>query len=244
MTQEELDAILREDDSPNFEDEFMSGLSFKEASLDGACFRGATLEDVDFSGADLDASDFSGAHLKHANFHDASLFGANLTGAYLRGADLRNADLECANLSKANLRGALLYGARLKYTNMEDARTSYSTFGLHPVCPTEGSFVGWKCARTDPDYERAIIKLLITENAKRSSSTTRKCRCSEAKVLAIYKADGSEIQEAVSKYDSRFKYKVGETVSVPDFDEDRWNECAAGIHFFITKEEAEEYGRM
>jgi hypothetical protein len=28
---------------------------------------------------------------------------------------------------------------------------------------------------------------------------------------------------------------------VENFNEDRWNECAAGIHFFITREEAIDY---
>lgn len=28
---------------------------------------------------------------------------------------------------------------------------------------------------------------------------------------------------------------------VADFDENRWNECAPGIHFFITRDEAVRY---
>ena len=39
-----------------------------------------------------------------------------------------------------------------------------------------------------------------------------------------------------------FTYKIGATVHPREpFNEDRWNECAAGIHFFITKQEAEDY---
>ena len=47
--------------------------------------------------------------------------------------------------------------------------------------------------------------------------------------------------EVNSNYDSRFVYRIGETVEVPNFDDDRWNECAPGIHFFITRQEAVEY---
>lgn len=36
-------------------------------------------------------------------------------------------------------------------------------------------------------------------------------------------------------------YEVGKTVSVDDFDENRWHECSTGIHFFITREEAVRY---
>ena len=40
--------------------------------------------------------------------------------------------------------------------------------------------------------------------------------------------------------DENFKYKVGETVRPEQgFSEDWVIECAPGIHFFITREEAE-----
>lgn len=41
-----------------------------------------------------------------------------------------------------------------------------------------------------------------------------------------------------SDYDSGFVYRIGETVEVANFDTDRKNECAPGIHFFITRQEA------
>lgn len=70
-----------------------------------------------------------------------------------------------------------------------------------------------------------------------------KCRCSKAKVLSITEPDGSDsgITEICSDRDENFIYKVGETVSVSDFDENRWNECSTGIHFFITRDEAVRY---
>ena len=87
------------------------------------------------------------------------------------------------------------------------------------------------------------MKLLILDDAKRSSATSRKCRCSKAKVLSLTELDGSEtdVTEVKSNYDNNFIYRVGETVEVPDFNNDRWNECAPGIHFFITRQEAVEY---
>lgn len=69
-------------------------------------------------------------------------------------------------------------------------------------------------------------------------------RIDSYRVASILTAlDGSEsgLTEVASYYDERFIYRVGEVVEVPDFDEDRWNECAAGIHFFITREEAVKY---
>ena len=104
-------------------------------------------------------------------------------------------------------------------------------------CPEEGSFIGFKKAGGK------IVKLLIPEEAKRSSATSRKCRCSKAKVLSITELDGSDsgLESIQSDYSAGFVYKVGEEVSVPDFDENRWDECSTGIHFFITRDEAVRY---
>lgn len=105
------------------------------------------------------------------------------------------------------------------------------------VCPEEGSFIGYKKANGH------IVKLRITEDALRSSATSRKCRCSKAEVLSITTLDGEDdgLTSIPSNYDSDFIYRVGTTVEVEDFETDRWDECAAGIHFFITRQEAVQY---
>ena len=172
-------------------------------------------------------ADLSGAELRGADLRGANLYRANLNGANLRGADLR-----WANLREADLRGANLIGADLRGANLS------GTYGIPAICcPEEGSFIGFKKAG---DY---IVKILILDDAKRSSATSRKCRCSKAKVLSITELDGSEtdVTEVNSNCDSSFVYRIGETVEVPNFDDDRWNECAPGIHFFITRQEAVEY---
>ena len=105
------------------------------------------------------------------------------------------------------------------------------------VCPEEGDFIGWKKARNK------IVKLRIPEDALRSSATTRKCRCNKAEVIEIYNIDGTIADERIinSSYDSSFTYEVGKTVEVQDFDTNRWEECARGIHFFINRQEAINY---
>ena len=178
------------------------------------------------------------ANLSESDLSGANLSGANLSRANLSGADLRWANLSGANLSRANLSGANLSGANLSGAkNVSSALCNYTTAFFQLQCPETGAFIGWKKA------DRYIVKLEITENAKRSSANTRKCRCSEARVIAIENIDGSNsgLQEVSSSYDFKFKYRVGEIIKVDNFDEDRWNECAPGIHFFITREEAVKY---
>lgn len=149
---------------------------------------------------------------------------ADLRYADLRRADLRNADLRRADLCGADLSGAIL--SDVKYLNIPIA------------CPESGSFIGWKKGLHD-----LIVKLRIEEDALRSSATGRKCRCSKATVLEIQNSDGTpaNVEFAMSRHDKTFTYRVGETLCVSDFDPDRWNECAPGIHFFITRQEAVDY---
>lgn len=203
--------------------------------------RGADLRDADLCGADL-----RGSNLRCANLCDADLCDANLCGAYLRGANLygadlcdanlcdanlRDADLRGANLCDADLRGANLYGADLRGTDLRGAK------GCYLSCPTEGSFIGWKKASGH------IVKLRIPEDARRSSATGHKCRCDKAYVMEIQNMDGTRATEDTvrSDRDKNFVYTVGATVEVPDFDDNRWSECAPGIHFFIDRRAAVEY---
>ena len=166
------------------------------------------------------------ANLRGANLRGANLCGADLCGANLRGAYLCDADLRGANLRDANLRGAYLCDADLRGVR-----------GAYIACPTDGSFIGWKKA------SGYIVKLQIPEDARRSSAGGEKCRCDKAYVVEIQNADGTkaDIETIHSNHDANFVYTVGATVEVSDFDGDRWNECAPGIHFFIDRRAAVEY---
>ena len=191
--------------------------------------------------ADGKRADLRGADLSGADLSGANLSGANLRRADLRRADLYGANLSWANLSGANLYGADLYGADLRGADLRGAEIELELINkFYPICcPEVGSFIAWKKVRGN-----LIVKLEVTENAKRSSAFGRKCRCNEAKVLDIQNFDGTsadDVIEAYSQYDENFVYRVGETVRVDDFDEDRRNECTHGIHFFITRQEAVEY---
>ena len=206
----------------------------KKADLRWADLRGANLRGADLRWADLKGANLSKASLKGANLKGADLRWANLKGAILKGANLNEADLKGANLYGANLKGANLYGADLSEADLSGVKN----LSLPIVAPEKGSFIGYKKCRGG-----LIVELEIPEDALRSSATTRKCRCSKAKVLSITNLDGSksECTEATSNRDSFFVYKVGETVEVTNFDPNRWNECSTGIHFFVTREEAEMY---
>ena len=104
------------------------------------------------------------------------------------------------------------------------------------TCPREGDFIGWKKCRGN-----LLVKLLIPADAKRTSSLNKECRCEKAFVLDITNRKGEHKKTAVSKRDTEFVYRVGKTVCVPDFCEDRFRERAPGIHFFMDKTSAVNY---
>jgi len=168
-------------------------------------------------------ANLSEANLSEANLSGADLCGADLRGANLRGADLRRADLRWADLSGANLRGADLCGANLSEANLRGADLpNYS------ILPEKGSFVGFKKLA-----DGTICTIEIPAEARRVCCLTgRKCRAEFVKVL-----EG----EGVSRHDNTTVYKVGEIVRPDKFDDDIRIECSNGIHFFITRKEAEEY---
>ena len=150
-----------------------------------------------------------------ANLRGANLRGANLYEADLRGANLYGADLEGANLRRASLRGADLWGAKLPHFQ---------------ICPQEGSFIGYK------KTTKGVIKLLISEHAKRTNSLIgRKCRASEVVVLG-----GEGVGGTGTHYQSII-YNEGKTIKCHDYDGDIRVEWTKGIHFFMTLVEAEEW---
>ena len=162
---------------------------------------------------------------------NANLCGANLRGADLYGADLSGADLSRANLSRANLTRANLYGADLYGANLCGAENIPARAEAEMVLLPEGNLVGWKKCR-----DGVIVKLLIPHDARRSNSTGRKCRADKVKVLRVF---GAEV--GISQHDGKTTYRKGEVVTCDQWNEDRWTECGGGIHFFITRIEAESY---
>ena len=191
--------------------------------------------EADGARANLCGADLREANLRGANLREADLCGANLREANLRGANLCGADLREANLCEANLCGANLREANLCGANLREAK---SIPFVPLVCPERGEFVGFK------KIGEYIVELLIPTNAKRCSATTRKCRASYAKVVSLTTLSGEPVKtNSVTNtgYSPNIVYKVGELVYPDAFDDDRWNECSHGIHFFINRQEAVEY---
>ena len=156
-----------------------------------------------------------------ADLSGADLSGTNLSGAHLTGANLSGADLSGANLSKVLNIDTLSW----------DSNTTF-----YPLqCPETGTYTAYKKANN------LIVELEIPYDALRSSATSRKCRASKARVISITDLAGRPAGDRVLSdyaYSPKIEYIVGQTIEIPNFDTNRWHECAPGIHHYITREEA------
>ncbi len=94
--------------------------------------------------------------------------------------------------------------------------------------------------------ESCIVTLEIPAKAQRSQDICNdfKCRASEAKVLKIEAPPGNVLNKKTKAYstkDNNFFYTVGKTVKPRKPFDTSGQACASGIHFFMTREDAENY---
>lgn len=198
--------------------------NLRSANLRSANLYGADLYGANLYGANLSGADLYGANLRGANLSCADLRSTDLSGANLRSADLSGADLSGANLSGADLSCADLYGA-----NLSGAKGIKLAIARTRILP-DGDIIGWKKCQ-----DEVIVKLLIPKDSPRSHAFGRKCRAAFVDVLEVHGA-----WKGISLHDRMTRYVVGERVGCAEpFDPNWMEECASGIHFYITREEAE-----
>ena len=211
------------------------------------CFAESEIWDMDLTGMDLSNMDFTLCSFQNTtlcgvSFADSTVENALFDGCSLRGADFRNAcmitgSFRYCDMRECNICGANLYGAVLEHADLADIVSDDKTqwFRLH--CPEKGAFLGYKKCVND-----RMVQLLIPADARRTSATLPSCRCDKAKVLTIKSFDYQEnFDEAWSLVDENFVYRKGEWVEVKNFNEDRWQDSTTGIHFWLTRAEAQAY---
>lgn len=195
------------------------------------------LQNIKFYYCDLSNVILNYCNLENCSFENCLLDNTSLHHSKLKNANLKSASMRFCNLSYCDIRGAYLYSAILENANLDGIVYNDDTkwFKLH--CPENGAFIAYKKA-----LDNKLIKLLIPNDALRTSATMESCRCNKAKVLAI--TDFSEkihYDDAWSFVDENFCYKVGETVTVKNFNSNRWFDSTTGIHFWMTKRDAIKY---
>jgi hypothetical protein len=107
------------------------------------------------------------------------------------------------------------------------------------ICPQEGSFIAWK------KVKRYTAKIVIPNEAKRTSCIkNRKCRAEFILTIALFDHNGETAPAdtiAIGIHDGITTYKIGQITKADSFDPNVLEDCTHGIHFFMTREEAERY---
>ncbi|MBM7710943.1 pentapeptide repeat-containing protein [Enterococcus xiangfangensis] len=200
---------------------------FSFRKLQNADFHDLTFENVDFSNADLTGANLENCLCRNCNF----------SGTILRGASLKGTDFQDSNLREADISGANLFFAMLEHADLTKIIHDNQTQFFDLYCPAEGPLIGYKKC-----FGFKIVQLLIPADARRTSATNTCCRCDKAKVLTIKDMYTLEnYNEAVSYVDSEFIYRVGKWVVAENFNPNRWADSTGGIHFWLTRKEAEGY---
>ena len=237
---------------------------FENASLDRVCFDwcnlsiarflGAKLTDVSFSNATLTSSSFVNAQIidtdfEHANLYESIFSGAELSNSTFRYANLSEAKFNRSILLDCNFTGSNLYNCNLDNTDSylseykKGKILTESIIGYKKCIPCDAdriyNFLDPDCLIQDIDI--AIVTLEIPRGAIVFSINGGKCRTNKAKVIDIVDGNGNKMQRAKSYMMGNLTYYIGDEFTIYDFNCEYNVECSAGIHFFMTRKEAEEY---
>lgn len=238
----------------NLSNSIINNCYFNRCDITDSCLQGSDLTESVFKFCDLSYSTLSKCSMcgivaevsdfNYCNFDADDIFSGVFARCSLISSSFYNNNLSFTKFFECSINHCVFIGSdmsssKFQWCNIVNISVkNVKNFPYIPMtCPENGSFTAWKRAGG------FIVKLQIPEDARRSSATGRKCRCDKAIVVAIDNIDGSptELKEVTSDYDENFVYRVGETVTEPDFCDNRFYECASGIHFFMTRQEAVEY---
>lgn len=146
--------------------------------------------------------------------------------------------------SQNTFEDCMFFNCEIEYTN--DCDNINLPESTNMKCPRYDRIIGYKII-IDCDCTKFLLATLeIPTGVKRSSAIGNKCRCEYAKVLSIMDENGNKYdigRSTMVEIGNQLTYKVGEYVYADSFDENRFHECAPGIHFFMTPEEAWDHGR-
>lgn len=201
-------------------DQTFDGCTFELQAY--AHFTYCTFTDCDFSGADLTYSSFVSCAFVNCEFGNMTLDNTDFVYCSMTGC----------RADSCNVTGRIYASGQCR---------SFLARTVPMECPRKGAYTAYKKAVSWDDQE-VLVTLEIPREARRSSATGKKCRASMATVRDIRTVHGNRKRNfAISFHDPCFTYRTGQTVRVDNFDTNRFNECAPGIHHFMDPESAMDY---
>ena len=253
--------------SCGFEENVFKECDFSNAtvlstSYKGASFEYGTYEEVVFDHCDFSLASFENCIFKNTVFSHCKFTKARLTNCVFINCVFSDCQLGYRD-TPTFCNGEITRCEHVPYIPMACPESGpiigYKKATAYDI---SGDHMGWI---------DVIVKLEIPDGAKRSSALGRKCRCDRAKVLGIYdikqflepvrmlengtidtiirKHIGDKLSDDTVAYSKfvfspladPFPYRVGQWVYPDEWDDNRFDECSHGIHFFISAQEAVDY---
>lgn len=163
----------------------------------------------------------------------------NISNCYFHNCSFSNLYVGLASFTGNRFSKCTLSNISIRTWSRSNNTIDNDCIGFFPKIPSYGSFYGYKAIQ-----EHMIARLLIPADAKRSTSSSGKCRASYAIVDEIMDYVGQSMPDEVvgySYYDPFFEYHKGATVIPSGFTPNPTQECGEGIHFFLSFEEAKNF---
>lgn len=226
----------------NFSDSVFENTDLCNADLSNAILRGAKFINAQCKSLRCEWSDLSFASINHSDFACSTLAFANFSDSKINDANFQHANLRHANFDYVTFFNNIdITGAKLEYANFTCCDLSSAGLIGDLIEYRKGKvltepIIGYKKCLTD-DKLYTIVTLEIPRGAIVFSINGNSCRTNKVKVIDI--ADG--YKRAYSEHAEHFSYYIGDEINIYDFDLQYNNECSSGIHFFMTREEAEHY---
>ena len=223
-----VDCMFNDADLFNKDDHiaaYIDGCSFVDCSLSSASFRHTTIKHCYFYNSNLSRARFGSADMDTVNLERCSLRNVNFDAARLQSVRFENCSLRNAYFEDSNM--------------MREVTTN------HPQLP-QGELEGWKllCGGTgEHDCYPVIARLRIPRDAQRVQPVVGyKCRASFVITEELFYPEGIKGSPSVhASYDRTTVYRVGEWTVSDRYDDNPFVQCSHGIHFFLTRKEAEDY---
>ena len=227
-TREELEDLIKQIKKEKGEQK----LSVSVAHVDLVYFK--------FEDLILDHCSFYECNLESCDFDeclclDTHFFQCNLSGSCFSRTTLNCCVLKRCDCIYTNFRGAEFQATDFEFSNLAGANFKDEE-KIRQGIILQSPMIGYKKL-----LDGSIATLYIPEGAIVFSINNAKCRTNKAEVRAIKNKFGILIERGLSFMDNTFIYEKGKTYTIENFDLEYNKECASGIHFFRTEEEAKAF---
>ena len=217
---------------------FFENATLTSVEADNAAFRGSLFDNITINSSNFTLSDFAETNFKNAKVFDSVLSACYFSNIFTENTSFIDCSLYGSYIRRRNDEGSLdIDGSEFDLAtifDLSDVRGSYIEYRAGKIL--KESIIGYKKCLTRIGDSYVIVTLEIPKGSLVFSINGHKFRTNKAKVLDI---DGTA-DRAYSRY-NHMSYYVGDEITINDFNCRHNVECGAGIHFFMTKEEAINY---